>query len=93
MDRRFYDFGPLKCTLWSSMGCISLFGWRITWKDTRTHIVLFSEREGYDDGFFLGKWHIRFGERANNREEPDDNLPREPPDEIPGRNCIPRRDI
>lgn len=41
-------------------GWFRLFGVGISWKDTKRHRPIFSERQGYRRGMCIGKWRFHF---------------------------------
>jgi hypothetical protein len=41
-------------------GWLRVFGFGITWKDTRRHRLIFSERNGYCKHILIGHWSFSF---------------------------------
>lgn len=41
-------------------GFIRIFGWGISWTDTRRHRLWFSQRNRLMPSFYIGPWYIEF---------------------------------
>lgn len=59
-NTRFYLFLCLMLCLYKGGGWFRVFGCGLAWKDTKIHTLLFSERNGYGRGFYIGKWRFKF---------------------------------
>jgi hypothetical protein len=52
------SFGPFYGSLRPGLGWFRIFGFGVSWKDTRRHELLFSERTGHTRPLRIGAWRI-----------------------------------
>lgn len=57
-DQATYRIGPVVLCLKEGRGFLWVGPWGVKWKDTRTHALLFSDRNGYDTGVQIGHYYI-----------------------------------